>query len=183
MIITLGGLSGSGKSTVKRLLGERLGWKTYSVGDMRERYAQEHNLTLEELNARDMIDGRGDRLVDAFQKELGEKEDSFIIDGWLSWFFIPKSFKVFLTINEKEAARRIFQAHQEHPDERKDETRTNSVEELQDLLHERLLQNKDRYQKWYRVNFLDSAHYDLVLDTTEKTPAEVVDEILRHIPR
>lgn len=181
MIITLAGLSGAGKSTVKELLARHLNWKTYSMGDMRAAYALEHHMTVDELNAADMEDGKFDKLVDAFQTELGKKEDNFIVDGWMSWHFLPQSIKIFLTIDPKEGARRIFAEQHASPDHRQDERAYADLHDVEETLEKRILQNQERYKKWYGVDFLDLGHYDLVIDTTNMSPNEVTSRILAFI--
>ena len=37
---------------------------------------------------------------------------------------------------------------------------------------------QDRYQKFYNVNYLDSIHYDLIIDTSNLTPEEIVNRII-----
>lgn len=177
MIITLAGLSGAGKSTVKKMLAEAWGWRAYSMGDMRSAYAVEHHLTVDELNAADMHDGKVDKLVDAFQTELGKREDNFVIDGWMSWFFIPQSVKIFLDINPQEGARRIFLEQQHTPQNRQDERPYRDQADVEATLAQRIVQNQERYQKWYGVDFLDKKHYDLVIDTSTLSPEEVVTRI------
>lgn len=181
MIITLAGLSGAGKSTIKKMLAERLGQKSYSMGDMRAEYAKAHGLTVDELIARDMETGEADTLVDAFQAELGKREDNFIVDGWMSWFFIPQSVKIFLDIDPQEGARRIFQEQQEHPNHRVDERPYKDAEDVQETLKKRVLQNRIRYERLYGVDFLDRSYYDLVIDTTTLPPEEVTHRILSFI--
>ena len=51
MIITLAGLPGAGKTTIKNMLAETLEWKSYSMGDMRGKYAQELGITIDEAQA------------------------------------------------------------------------------------------------------------------------------------
>ncbi len=54
MIITLMGTPGAGKSTLGRLLAQKLGYKQYSMGDLQRRIAQEHGWTINELMARNV---------------------------------------------------------------------------------------------------------------------------------
>lgn len=180
MIISLSGLPGAGKSTVKNLLAQRLHHKTYSMGDMRGKLALSQGITIDALNALGMDTIATDQAVDAFQKHLGETENDFIIDGWLSWYFIPQSFKIFLTVEPQQAAERIFQDRYRTV-AREDEPLYRSVEETKEILEKRVRQNQERYQKWYHLDFLNLAHYDLVLDTTHLTPPEVVSKILAAI--
>ncbi len=177
MIITIAGLPGAGKSTIKNRLAEHFGLKAYSIGDMRGRMARERGLTIDELNTLGMEQDFTDREVDEFQKKLGETEDDFVIDGWLSWRFIPHSFKIFLTCTPEEAARRIFKDRKVNP-HREDEINYPDIETASKVIRERLEQTDARYQKWYGVHFRNQAHYDLVIDTTKTAANQVFAQIV-----
>lgn len=182
MIITLSGLPGAGKSTIKKMLADHLGYKAYSMGDMRGEMAKARGLTIDALNALGMTEAFTDKDADAFQSELGKNEDDFVIDGWLSWHFIPQSFKVFLTVDPMVGAERIFADRAQNPN-RSDEPEYATVEETQKTLQERVAQTDSRYQKWYGLQFLDQSHYDLVIDTSQLTDIEVLQRILSALPK
>jgi cytidylate kinase len=180
MIITIAGVPGAGKSTVKNHLAEKLNMKAYSIGDMRGKMARDRGLTIDEFNALGMEQDFTDREVDAFQKKLGETEDNFIIDGWLGWNFIPHSLKIFLDCEPAEAAKRIYADRKGNP-HRADEADYASVEETAKTISERLAQTRARYQKWYGVDFLDKKHYDIVIDTSKNTPDQTFEQVLAAI--
>lgn len=181
MIISLAGLPGAGKSTVKKLLAEKLGLKSYGMGDLRGKMALERGMTIDEFNALGMTESFTDKDVDGFQEQLGKTEDDFIADGWVSWHFIPHSFKVFLSIDPRIGAERIFNARKNEKD-RDDEPLYHSVEETQEILTGRVTQNRARYEKWYQIDYMNMGNYDLVVDTTHLTPEQVVEQILKARP-
>ena len=114
--------------------------------------------------------------MDEYQTRLGQEQDNFIIDGRLSWHFIPRSFKIFLDVNLKEAARRIFEASKKGL--RPDEKPYGSVDEALSRLVARTESDSRRYKKYYKVDYLDRNNYDLIVDTTHKTPEEIIALIL-----
>lgn len=182
MIITLGGLPGAGKSTIKNLLALELGLKAYSMGDMRGEMAKARGLNIDQLNDLGLTDASTDNEVDEFQKTLGEDQDDFVIDGAMSWYFIPHSKKVFLAVDPQVAAERIFADRQDNPN-RTDEPEYSSIENTKQALTARAAHNDARYQKWYGASYLDPRNYDLVIDTTTRTTDEVLKQILAFVTK
>ena len=176
MIITISGLPGSGKSTVGKMLAKRLGYKFYSIGDLRGKWAVERGISINELNKLGEREDWTDKKADDYQKELGEREDDFVIDGRLSFNFIPKSFKVFLAVRMSEGARRIL--NDDRPDEK-----GSSAAGLEKSLEKRIESDDKRYRKLYGIDFRNEHHYNLVIDTTSLTPQQVTDEISRAAKR
>jgi len=176
MIITITGFPGSGKSTVGRLIAERLGWPFYSMGDLRGKMATERGMTIDELNTLGEQQDFTDKEVDAYQKKLGETEDNFVVDGRLSWYFIPHAFKIYLTVNEEAGAERILEASHLH--ERDDEPTYKSAEDAKRLVHHRIQSDAKRYRQYYGVDLLDLSPFDLVLDTSNLTQTQVLENIL-----
>jgi len=182
MIISISGVPGSGKTSVAKILAAKRGMTFYSMGNLRGKMAKERGMTIDELNKIGEQDATTDTSVDEYQKQLGTKEDNFVIEGRLSWHFIPNSFKIFLACDPKESARRIFEARRHAAEERSDEPLYTSVEEAERDIAERVASDKRRYAKYYGVDYQDPSHYDLVIDTTamngpEETAQAILDEI------
>lgn len=180
MIITLTGLPGAGKSTIAKLLSDKLGFHWYSMGDLRGKLAQERGMTIDEFNHLGETQSFTDEDIDTYQTRLGKEQDRLIIDGRLSWHFIPNSLKVFLDVDENEAARRIYEAAKNGL--RKDEKPYTSTEEVKQRVHARVASDQKRYQQYYQLDYLDRSNYDLVIDTTSLTPEQIVQTILDKIP-
>lgn len=173
MIITISGMPGSGKSTVGKVLAKRLGYKFYSMGDLRGKMAMDRGLTIDELNELGRQEDWTDREVDEYQTKLAKKEDNFVIDGRVSFYFIPNSFKIFLIADLSEAARRVFK------NQRPDEGKVDTVQELEQRMRNRIKQDDFRYKKYYGIDFQDQHNFDLVLDTTGSNIDETVDKIMK----
>lgn len=183
MIISISGVPGSGKTSVGKMLAERLGLRFYSVGGLRGKMAMERGLSIDELNKLGENDRTTDALVDDDQKELGTTENNFVIEGRLSWHFIPHSYKIFLDCDPQEAARRIFAGQRAASGkERLDEKMYESIEETQRAIEARVASDVLRYQKYYQLDYRDPAHYDLVFDTTNMHgPEETTEKLLTRI--
>lgn len=180
MVISLTGMPGSGKSTVGRELAKSLGVPFYSMGDLRAKMAMERGLTIDQLNELGEREAFTDNDADAYQTKLGESGESFVVDGRLSWHFIPRSFKVFLDVDDTEGARRIYGASQKHA--RPDERPYASVDDAKEAIAARVASDRRRYEKYYGVDFTDRARYDLVVDTTSFPAKEVIKRILDNLP-
>lgn len=165
MIITIGGVPGSGKTTVAKLFATKHNMAFYSVGGLRAKLAHERGVTIDELNAIGETDKTTDTTVDDEQRRMGVEKDQFIIEGRLSWYFIPQSIKIFFTCDPLEGAKRVFYARQTSND-RSDEPVYASAEEAGRAIADRMASDARRYAKWYGVDYLDLSHYDLVIDTT-----------------
>lgn len=117
-----------------------------------------------------------DTILDDRQRDLGKVEDDFIIDGRLAFHFIPHAMKIFLTVTPLEAAHRIFT----------DSTRQ-GIETHETIEHTvvnieiRRQSENDRYMKYYGLHIYDMDLYDVVIDTSSRTPDEVYNLVIQAI--
>lgn len=176
MIITITGALGSGKSTIAKALSKKLGYKHYSTGDFMRQIADEHDMTLAQLNKVAETETWVDKELDQRQVELGKKENDFVIDGRLSWHFIPNSVKIYLDVTYEESARRIW-ADRGH---RKGEGFT-TFEDLLEKIKQRKESEIKRYKQYYNLNHHDKSNYDLVIDTTGNSPEDVLRKVMDHL--
>lgn len=170
MILTISGKPGSGKSVVADILAQKLNFKRYSVGDYRREMAKKRGMTLAEFNKLGEKEDFTDKEADEWQKQLGIKEDNFIIDGRLSFLFIPNSIKIFLDVKPEIGAERSTKRHNI-------EENTETKEKALQLQRERIKSDIKRYKKYYNINPYNKKHYDLVIDTSRMTEDEVVEKI------
>jgi len=180
MLLTLTGVPGAGKSTIAKMLSEKLNIPWYSMGDLRGKMAAERGMSIDEFNVLGETEAFTDQEIDDYQKKLGEKEKNLILEGRLSWYFVPHSFKIFLDVDEDEAAKRIFDASQKGL--RKDEAPFLSPDDVKNRVRTRVESDMRRYQKYYGVNYLDHSNYDLVINTTNLSPEQIVMQIQNKLP-
>ena len=172
MIITISGKAGSGKSTVARLLSEKLNLKHYSIGDLMRAMAHEKNLNLLELNKLAEADKSIDLELDNKLKELGKTKDDFVVDGRLAAFFIPNAqVKVFLETDDRVRAERILK-------DKREQEKSKDLDEMISKIRRREESEKKRYKQYYGADYFDKKLYNFVIDTTNLNPNQVVEKIM-----
>lgn len=175
MIITITGDLGSGKSTIAKKLSKKLGFKYYSTGSIFRSLAKKKKISLIELSKLAETDNKiVDKEIDDYQKNLGKKEDNFVLEGRLGFKFIPKSIKICLKVNEEEAAKRIIK------NKRQDE-QFSSIEQAVKELKKRRDSELKRYKKLYNVDIEQNSHFDYVIDTTKLNRNQVLKKVLEFI--
>lgn len=175
MKITVSGIVGSGKTTISKMISERLELERHYVGGMMRDMAAERGKTLQELTEDAKTDKSIDLELDRRQRDLNDGDVKFVVDSRLGFYFIPDSYKVFLRVDLPEAARRIYGAN-------RGEEKYSNEEECLMYLKKRIDSESIRYKKYYGINFPNDEDFDLVVDTTGRGVEEIVEEILSSIP-
>lgn len=174
-IITIAGKLGSGKSSTARLLAERLRYDHFSSGDLFRQIAAEQNLSLLDANRAAEHDSTIDQLVDERLRQIGEYEDNKVVDSRTAWHWMPKSFKVYLSLPTEIAAARIIKKKHERGDA--NEIISDSVEDYAADLDERLASENRRYMTLYSIDPSREDNYDLVLDTADMSLDQVAEMV------
>lgn len=182
-IITIAGKPGSGKSSTAKLLAERLGYQHFSSGDLFREIARNRGQNVKEANlhaeGKKLDDENIDELVDRRLREIGETENSKVIDSRTAWHWIPGAFKVFLDLDLEVAADRIIKSMEvsDVAGERNEHI-PSSVSDYAKELDERLASESRRYESLYQIDPYILSNHDLVIDTDKNTLEQVVDTII-----
>lgn len=182
MIISISGFHGSGKSTIAEMLAKKLNWPRYYMGGLRREAALKRGMTLAEYNKLGETDPSTDLEVDNYQKELGEKEDNFIIEGRTSWHFIPHSLKIYIDVNHKIGAERIFKSLQKE-NNRNEDCGLNTLEDVVKSVEERYKSDKLRYKKYFNIDVYDLKNYDFVINTDKISIDQVFENVYSFIKK
>jgi len=171
-------MPGSGKGTVGKMLARKLKYKYFTIGGIRRELARSKGMTLEEYNRLGEKKSFTDKPIDAWQKKYGRTKDKTVMEGRLSWYFIPHSVKIFLGVSLREGAWRIWH---DSSHLRQHEAKFCSHRSVIVALKRRITSDTKRYRKYYKVNIFDRRHYDLVVSTTKRTPNQVLRVIMKHL--
>jgi len=171
-VITIGGLPGSGKTTVAKLLAEKLKMEYVNAGDIFRNLAAKKGLTLEEFGLFAEKNPGVDQTIDKKIVEIAKK-DNVILEGRLAGIMCErnglKAIKVWLEAPLKVRAQRVA--------ERESKTFDTTLAEIQ--VREKV--EWDRYYQIYNIDLNDLTIYNMVLDSAPISAQEVADTVMRGV--
>lgn len=150
------------------------------IGGLRRRRARQLGLTLNEYNRLGERDDRTDRGVDRLQRTIGRRARRFIFDGRLSFYFLPRSTKIFLYVSPAVGAARIW-GDLRRSSQRNEAPGLRSAADVERATKARIRSDRKRYRKLYGVDPYQRKHYDLYLDTSSLSEAEVYRRVKKFI--
>lgn len=166
--ITLSGKVASGKSSVGKLLAERLGYSFTSIGNQSRKEAESRGLSIAEFQQLCLNTPGMDEQIDIAFSKACHKMSGLVIDYRLGFHFIQDAFHVYLDISDELALERIGNA--------------NRVGDDAGTLAKRNETFKQQFLQAYNLDYTQLTHYDLVVSITpEKTLQDIVNEILQAI--
>jgi cytidylate kinase len=169
MIIAIGGLIATGKSTVATLLAERLGFRHISAGEVLREMARRKGVSLLEISHMAEEDHSIDREIDHLQSEMAKAGDA-VVESRLCGWMVDADLKVWLRAPLEVRADRVAQ--------REGKSREQALQEM--LARE--ASERKRYQEIYGIDLDDLSPYDLILDSS-RWPPEAIVETLIHLMR
>jgi cytidylate kinase len=168
LVIAIGGPAGSGKTTVAKLLAQRLGLKHVSVGYFFRRLAQERGLTLEELSRIVQQDPSIDYYLDSMAMEEARK-GGVVIDGHAAPWLLKDlaHLRVAIVASPEVRYRRLAER---------------DMKPLEDIIREtraREEMEKERYRRFYGINVEDYTDFDIVINSNNYSPEDIVEIIVK----
>ncbi len=170
MKITIFGLAGTGTSTVGKILSKRLGLGFLSSGDIFREKANQAGLSLADFQKRAGEDPTIDQDCDKTIEEYGRRNDDFVVESRLAWYFIKDSVKIRLFAGLKERSSRVAKRDDQ------------DLASAQKAIMERESNDQKRYLKYYNISDIDNPkNFDLNIDTSNINPESVVDKIVEFV--
>ena len=174
MLITITGKPCSGKSSAAKIIESKYGFTRIGVGDMFKEEAKRRGMNAEEFNALCMTDPSYDYVIDNMTAEKGKELEGqkYIFDSRLAWHFVPKSFKVFVDLDDDTMAYRLVNS------DREGKEKYDNIEDAKKSLGNRQQLENERYRKIYGVEMYDLDNYDFVIDSANISQEGVADAIM-----
>jgi cytidylate kinase len=172
--ITISGTPGSGKSTVAEILEKKLEIKRIYSGMIFRETADKYKMSLEEFGRFCEKNSDIDKELDHRQLEILKKGDVILegrLAGWLAYLNKILAFKIIIDTDIETRAKRIVNREAGNVEKRKKEIIKREKSEIL------------RYKKYYNIDLKDTSIYDLVIDSGDKTPEEIVDIIIKKLER
>jgi radical S-adenosyl methionine domain-containing protein 2 len=165
--ITISGYAGTGKSTVGKMLAEKLNYEFLSVGNFTREFAEnEFGLSINEFQEKCKKEPLLDDYVNFRFRDICNSRENFVADFRLGFYFVKNSLNILFTLSEQEAFERLSKAGR-----RKEQTDFESIRKRNENMQRRFIEK-------FGVDFADEKNYDLVIDTSERTPFEITEQIL-----
>lgn len=199
--ITVSGLPGSGSTTLLNKLREHPdlklhGWKGFSGGEFMRAYAAEKNMLDQDGSLHHTAEAYGeefDREVDMGMRERLSKENSWILESWLSGFMaqgVEGTFKILMICsNTAVKVDRIVNRDKVTP------------EEALEHMNLRYRTNAAKWRRMYKqewhdwvlktgkatesdpIDFWQANLYDIVIDTYSTNQSEALELVIHAITR
>lgn len=158
----------SGSTTLAKLLAEKLGWRFSSVGDVMRQHCKEIGWPIERYHE---IPDEMDRKIDRKAREMLEKEEYLVHEGWLAGWLARDLLHVFRVLCVAPLAVRIRRFAQRE------------AESLTEARKKVLFRDKttvEKHQRLYQVkNQFDPRYFNLIIKTDQMTPEEEVELVLK----
>ena len=172
MNLTIGGLPGSGKTTVAKMLAEKLSLNYLNAGDIFRNLAKKKGMTLEEFGVYAEQNPSVHQAIDNKLVEVA-RQGGAILEGRLAAFMLDRqnieAKKIWLEAPLKVRAERISK-REEKP-----------IETALSEIQERERSEWDRYFNLYNIDLNDLEHYDFIIDSAPITADQVVDQIMKGV--
>ena len=97
-----------------------------------------------------------------------------VLAARLGFYWIHESFSVYLRVDPDTSAKRVYE---DIVSGRRKGEAGGSVLEVAENIERRFESTKARYMRDYGIDIGNTRHFDLVIDTDDRTPDEIVAEI------
>lgn len=170
--ITLSGTPGSGKSTIAEMLAEKRSLDYVYSGLIFRELAKKYDMNLAEFGSYCETHDDVDRELDDKQVQLLRKGNVLLegrLAGWLAVNNNIDAFKIWIDADASIRAKRIVNRE------------GGTVKDQLKKMTNREKSEQTRYKSYYDIDLTDTSIYDLIIDSSHKTPEEILTIILKNV--
>ncbi len=168
MIITIGGLAGSGTTTAAKVLSEKLNIPFISSGAIFRDMAKEYGMSILEFGTFAEGNTEIDKEIDKRQAKIANESENLIVEGRLSAHFVNADLKIWMYAPFDVRVNRICER-----EEKSNETARFEIKKREES-------EASRYLDIYNIDIKEYDDvYDLMLNTDRFSPEELADIILK----
>jgi cytidylate kinase len=167
MIITIGGLAGSGTTTAAKILSEKLQIPYLSAGEIFRQMAVERGMDIMEFGKFAEGNDEIDREIDSRQAQLAKENKDLIVEGRLSAYFVEADLKLWFVAPQYIRIERICM--------REGRTR----ETVRKEIITRGKSEATRYQEIHGIDIRNMEVYDIVINSHSFKPEGIAEIILK----
>ena len=166
--ITLSGEVASGKTTVGKLLAERLNYEFISLGTIIREKADAEGLSIVDFQKKCQNDPGMDLEIDKDFSNFCNERDQLVIDYRMGFHFIEEAFHIYLKISEENAVERLKSAKRHN--------------ESFETVRERNDSFKNQFLNAYQVDYTAASNFNLIINIEKSfTPEQIVETIMNNL--
>lgn len=175
MLITISGLSGSGKSSAAKGLSEKIGVPTVDIGQIFRRMAKQHRMDVVAFGPYAEKHPEIDRKLDAAMLRKAKKAKNVILQGRLAGLMTAKegmeAVRIWIAASGRVRASRVAKRE------------GTPYRQALAQITKRDRDNRNRYKRTYGLDLNDLTVYDIVVQTDSLTVEEVVSRLVKALNR
>jgi cytidylate kinase len=175
MLITISGLSGSGKSSSAKRLAERLGIPTVDIGTIFRAMAKRRKMDVATFGRYAEAHPEIDRELDAAMVRRAKRADNLILQGrlagWMSVLNDLPAYRIWIGATARTRASRVAK--------REGIPYARALKEIT----RRDKDNLVRYRRTYGLDLNDLSIYDSVVQTDNLSVEQVVSSLVKTLPK
>ena len=171
--ISISGLAGSGKSSVGKLLAQKLNYEFVSIGNYSRHLALEKfDMNISQFQDYCRSNPEMDKKIDEYFINNCKSKSNLIIDYRLAFHFLNNCFHIFLNVSENTAIKRIIQSNDRGLE-------LDGSRDIHQQIKTRNEKMRLRFEEIYNVDFTNHKNYQFVVNTDELSLEEVVELIYK----
>lgn len=166
MIITIGGLAGSGTTTAADVLSKKIDIPFISAGSIFRDMAKEKEMSLIEFSKYAEDNTAIDIELDKRQSEIAKNSENLIVEGRLSAYFVEADLRIWLLAPLDIRAQRVS---------------NRESKSLEVVIEETIIREESEALRYLDIHNIDINNfdvYDLVLNTNRFNPDSIAEIIL-----